>query len=318
MTKKIFYIFLVFVLSYSMHVSLAFAADVNQAGNINTIYSSGRMYSGGCGHSASEGCDDETYVFDAEEQEQFYTDQYVREDVEVKNLYHTYTAPPAYPEDGGDQGTWEVYGTGICDSASSWEGEFIGNLCWGSFTLHSVANCEPRRNTSNFLAVSPKMVASANNTCHAGLCVIDYQPPASPHFIKGDTGDNMAAILPYTSTIVTKGFIVNNFCGGEPHWIERKSSPRGDLYLMVPSWCQDYNTFVDAYAEAAPSEESCYPATLSMCPASKPTRPAMPPHPSCGGHAHGSSWCGAPGTDDDGNPTCDSDCTCDCGRTRCN
>lgn len=256
-------------------------------GDVDKLYSSGQIK--GCGGSSSKGCDIADFLYNAGGASSYNVNKLVRKNTKVSNLKWNYTAPSRTPGSGGSQGTWSVIGEYSCASDKSWNyTSTSGSLCWGAITLESDRNCKGAYNSTSFPATYAGNVVSSGNGCSTGACVVDYQPASSSHFITADTDDNMMAILPYSSA--TKGFLVFNDCGGVPYWLERTSSGHSDKYLMIPTMCKDYNTFIGAKPSAVKIEDACHPATLSICPPA-PSRPAMPPHPGCGGHAHGSSWC---------------------------
>lgn len=320
---KVYFPLAVFILALLVYVP---ASQADSEGDITKVNSAGQMYAGGCNHSASKGCDNNTHVFETGGMASYNVSKYVRQDVKVRGFQWNYTVPPNYPESGGNQGVYSLTGEYSCSGNRSWPFKRTsGGLCWGSHTLHSVQNCEGRRNVANYSAQSPGNQVFSSNICSSGLCVVDYQPVASTqHFVIGDTGDNMAAMLP--SSNGTKGFLVNNFCGGVPYWMER-TSYEGDKYMVIPSKCSDYQTFINAKPAGVKIENSCHPANLLICPP-PPSRPPMPPHPSCGGHPHGSSWCSGGyetlqrcvkvGMNTTCTPysSCKGYSSCDCGRVR--
>ncbi len=299
---------LLFLMAAFFFALPAFAAD--KAGDIQTIYSPGQMTAGtaGCNSASSKGCDLNNHTWDAQAAASYNVNKYSRQNAKVINLLWNYQVPPTYPETGCPQAYAQVGGEYTCAGNTSWNfNKTSGTLCWPAHTLISPANCKNNRVSQSFSAQQAGGIVSASNACSTGACVVDYQPAASNHFITAATGDNQMAMLPVSAG--TKGFLVYNYCGSYPYWMERQS-PEPSKYLMIPTKCQDYQTFIDAKPPAVKIEPACHPASMALCP-SPPSRPAMPPHPGCGGHGHGSSWCS--GTWVTPPPTC----TTTNGKTTC-
>ena len=300
----------------TMLVALCFAtgmifdAQADRPGDISEVKGMGQINS--CGRTG-DGCPDPAFGYDAAGRKGYNVGQYTRPGAHVKNLEWNYTAPSEYPG-GSPQGTWRFSAQSTCQGGGSWGFRNMGgdSLCWDGFTLHSVQNCKGERRTRRFSAKAAGHVVTARSFCrHAACAMSTHGAQSDGNFIYGRTSDHMMALKPSS-----EGFFEYPSCGRGPYWIERPGG--GDQPMMIPSKCNDFDTF--AGNSPAIVSAACYPATIALC-GSPPTRPSMPPHPSCGSSGHRSSWCERSSfcinVDGDRVDYCSRRCTCDCGRTSC-